>query len=158
MFIRGIAPLTVCVLLLPTAANAQTTFFTPTGGMWEGTWAGVMQTNCDLELSIAGYGSGASIDGWRLAETLIRTNASAPIDSNVPYFFTGTIKSPPVGLGVDIYDNVKPCPDGQDGIFPDAENHLAIAVLVGAVGLAIASSASTPEASSGLLCRVEFYR
>jgi len=183
IFIRGIAPVAVCALLLPTAASAQTTSFTatgyvnavlspgivcinglgqvlvrgavhtarvqgtdarvtgqafisgdgnynadgtsywqgpaylqvgtwdvagtnftPTGGLWEGTWAGVMQTNYDLQLSIAGYGSGGSIDGWRLAETVIRTNASTPTDTNAPYFYTGTIKPPPISTNL-IYDN-----------------------------------------------------
>lgn len=183
IFIRGITPLAVCALLLPTAANAQTTSFTatgwvdavlapgllytnaqgqfllrgtvhtarvqgtdprvagqvfiigdgnynadgtanmqgpaylevgtwdvagtnftPTGGMWEGTWAGVMQTNYDLQLSIAGYGCGGTIDGWRVAETLIRTNASAAIDTNVPYLYTGTIKPPPVDINL-IFDD-----------------------------------------------------
>jgi hypothetical protein len=76
--------------------DAAGTNFTPTGGMWEATWSGVMQTNYDLQLSIAGYGSGGSIDGWRVAETLIRTNASAPTDTNAPYLYTGTIKPPPL--------------------------------------------------------------
>jgi hypothetical protein len=83
------------------------TNFTATGGMWEGIWSGVMQTNYDLQLSIAGYGSGGTIDGWRLAETLIRTNASALIDTNVPCLYTGTVKPPPVSTDqvVDNFDN-----------------------------------------------------
>jgi len=183
MFIRGIVPLAVCALLLPSAASAQTTSFTatgyvnavlapgivcinglgqvlvrgavhtarvqgtdarvtgqafisgdgnynadgtsywqgpgylqvgtwdaagtnftPTSGMWEVTWSGVMQTNYDMQLSIAGYGSGGSIDAWRVAETLIRTNASAPTDTNAPYFYAGTIKPPPVSTNL-IFDD-----------------------------------------------------
>jgi hypothetical protein len=84
--------------------DAAETNFTPTGGLWEGTWAGVMQTNYDLQVSIAGYGSGGTIDGWRLAETLIRTNATAPIDPNVPYLYSGTIKPPPVSTNL-IFDD-----------------------------------------------------
>jgi hypothetical protein len=84
--------------------DAAGTNFTPTSGMWEVTWSGVMQTNYDMQLSIAGYGSGGSIDGWRVAETLIRTNASAPTDTNAPYFYSGTIKPPPVSTNL-IFDD-----------------------------------------------------
>lgn len=183
MFIRGIAPLAVCALLLPTAAMAQTTSFTatgwvnavpappivcidalgqvslhalvhtarvlspdprvaglvtiisdgaynadgtanlqgpaylqvgtwdaagtnftPTGGTWVSNWRGVMQTNYSLQLSIAGYGVGGPIDGWRAEETLTRGPASGPVDFTVPLLYTGTIKPPPVSTNL-IFDD-----------------------------------------------------
>jgi hypothetical protein len=82
------------------------TNFTPTGGMWEATWRGVMQADYSLQLSIVGYGSGGAIDGLRLEETLTRGPASGLIDFTVPYLYTGTIKPAPVSstLASDSFD------------------------------------------------------
>jgi hypothetical protein len=54
------------------------TNFTPTHGMWELKWNGVIQTNYDTQLTIEGYGVGGVIDGLRLEQTMTVTNASAP--------------------------------------------------------------------------------
>jgi hypothetical protein len=70
------------------------TNFTPSGALWVGTWRGVEQTNYSFQLSVAGYGVGATIEGWRIEETLTRGPASGPIDPTVPYLYTGTIKPP----------------------------------------------------------------
>jgi hypothetical protein len=80
------------------------TTFTPTAGLWEMNWHGVMQTNYSVQISIAGYGSGGAIDGWRLEETLTRTNASGPFDTNVPYLYAGTIKPAPVNTSEVVGD------------------------------------------------------
>ena len=72
------------------------TNFTPSGGLWEVTWRGVMQTNYAMQLSLAGYGSGGTIDGLRMEETLTRGPASDPNDPAVPIFLAGTIKPVPV--------------------------------------------------------------
>ena len=84
--------------------DATGTNFTATGGIWEINWRGVMQTDYSLQLSLAGYGSGGSIDGLRMAETATRAAASAPIDPTVPLLYTGTIKPPPVNAS-EIVDN-----------------------------------------------------
>jgi hypothetical protein len=80
------------------------TNFTATGGMWEINWRGVMRTDYSMELSLAGYGSGGTIDGLRMEETATRAAASAPIDPTVPLLYTGTIKPPPVNT-TEIADN-----------------------------------------------------
>ena len=59
-----------------------------------------MQAIFSLQLSIAGYGSGGNIDGRRIEETLVRTNALGPIDPTVPYLYAGTIKPPPVSTNL----------------------------------------------------------
>jgi hypothetical protein len=76
--------------------DAAGTNFTPTGGLWEMPWHGVMQTNYSAQVSIAGCGSGGAIDGWRLEMTLTRAAAAGPIDPAVPYLYNGTIQPPPV--------------------------------------------------------------
>ncbi len=75
-------------------ADPQNPKFTPTGGLWETTHRGVMQADNSLHLSIVGYGSGGTIDGLRVEETLTRAAAAGPIDPTVPYLYTGTIKAP----------------------------------------------------------------
>lgn len=75
--------------------DAPGTNFTPTGGMWELTWRGLMHTDYRLQLNMAGCGSGGAIDGWRMEQTLTRSAAAGPIDPMVPHLFTGTIKPPP---------------------------------------------------------------
>lgn len=84
--------------------DASGTNFTPTGGLWEMPWHGVMQTNFSVQISIAGYGSGGAIDGWRLAMTLTRAAAKDPIDPTVPYLYTGTIQPPPLNTS-EVVDN-----------------------------------------------------
>jgi hypothetical protein len=71
--------------------DAAGTNFTPTGGMWQGTWRGEEQADYSLQLSIEAYGVGGTVDGLRVEETLTR----AP-DQTAPYVYAGTIKPPPV--------------------------------------------------------------
>ncbi len=92
------------------------TNFSPSGGVWVGNYAGLLQTNYSLRLDFAGYGVGGPIDGLRLEGTLTRTNAAGVFDPNVPYLLTGTIKPPPVSttLVFDTFTNVQ-------GLLPIAE-------------------------------------
>ena len=60
------------------------TNFTPAGGVWEMNWSGVMQTSYSLQSSAAAYGSGGTIDDWRLEETQSRPAAANPYDLSVP--------------------------------------------------------------------------
>ncbi len=80
------------------------TNFTPTGGMWETRYRGLMQTDNSFQLSIAGYGSGGTIDGLRSEATLTRAAAPGPIDFTVPYAYTGTITPPPASTVLDSDD------------------------------------------------------
>jgi len=80
------------------------TNFTPTTGLWEISYSGVMQTNYSLQLSLAGYGSGGAIDGQRIVETMTRGPAAGPIDPTIPYFYTGTIKPAPLNTS-EVLDN-----------------------------------------------------
>jgi hypothetical protein len=61
------------------------TNFTPTGGLWELSFRGVIQTNYSLQNSETGYGVGGAIDGLRREETATRRNASDPHDPTVPF-------------------------------------------------------------------------
>jgi hypothetical protein len=72
------------------------TNFTATGGVWEWTWHGVMQTNYSLQLNATGYGIGGAIDSQSMELTLTRGPASGPVDFAVPYLYAGTIKPPPL--------------------------------------------------------------
>ncbi len=83
------------------------TNFTPTAGLWEITYSGVMQADYSLQLSLVGSGSGGAIDGQRITETMTRGVATGPIDPTVPYLYTGTIKPAPVNLRrvVDNFDD-----------------------------------------------------
>lgn len=63
--------------------DAAGTNFMPMGGMWEMNWRGVMQTNFSMQLNQTGYGSGGTIEGLRLEETVTRGPASGPIDFTV---------------------------------------------------------------------------
>ena len=72
------------------------TNFTATAGLWEISYSGVMQTNYSLQLNLVGHGSGGSIEGQRIVETMTRGPATGPIDPAVPYLYTGTIKPPPL--------------------------------------------------------------
>lgn len=76
--------------------DAAGTNFTPGAGVWEMNWRGVMQTNYSASVSIAGYGSGGTIDGSRLEMTMTRAAAAGPFDPTVPYLYTGTIKPAPL--------------------------------------------------------------
>ena len=80
------------------------TNFSPTGGMWELKFRGVMQTNYSLQHRAAGYGLGGNIEGLRLEETTIRTNASSLFDPTLPLLIPGTIKAPPLNT-VAVLDN-----------------------------------------------------
>jgi hypothetical protein len=71
------------------------TNFTPTAGLWEISYSGVMQTNYSLQVNLVGCGSGGAIEGQRIVETMTRGPASGPIDPAVPYLYTGTIKPAP---------------------------------------------------------------
>jgi hypothetical protein len=83
------------------------TNFTPTAGLWELEYSGVMQPDYSLQLSLAGYGSGGAIDGQRIVETLTRDAAPGPVDPAVPYLCTGTLKPTPVKITqtVDDFDD-----------------------------------------------------
>jgi hypothetical protein len=80
------------------------TTFTPTGGLWQMNWHGVMQTDYSIVNHIAGYGSGGTIDGLRLEQTLTRAAAQGPIDPTIPYLYTGTIKPAPLNMS-QVLDN-----------------------------------------------------
>jgi len=82
------------------------TDFTPNGGIWEINWRGAIQTDYSFQLSLAGYGSGGTIDGWRMEETLTRGPGAGPIDPTVPSQHTGTLRPPPVSatLFADDFD------------------------------------------------------
>jgi len=83
------------------------TNFTPTAGLWEINYSGVMRTDYSLELSLVGSGSGGAVDGQRITETMTRGVATGPIDPAVPYLYTGTIKPAPVDIKqvVDNFDD-----------------------------------------------------
>ena len=85
-------------------ADPQNPQFTPTGGLWETTHRGVMQADNSLQLNIVSYGSGGTIDGLRMEETLTRAAAAGPIDPTVPYLYTGTIKAAPVSTNLVLDD------------------------------------------------------
>ncbi len=84
--------------------DAGETHFTASGGLWEISYRGVMQTDNSLQLHLVGSGSGGTIDGLRVEETLTRAAASGPMDPTVPYLYTGTLKPPPVNT-TQILDN-----------------------------------------------------
>jgi len=79
--------------------DAQTNFI-PSGGVWEITYEGVMQTNNSLLLHLVGYGSGGAIDGLRVDETLTRAATANILDPTVPYLYTGAIKAPPLSTNL----------------------------------------------------------
>lgn len=72
------------------------TNFTPSGGLWEWRWNGVLQLDNSLQLKLVGYGSGGTIDGLRTEQTVTRAKAASPLDPTVPYLYTGVIKPLPV--------------------------------------------------------------
>jgi hypothetical protein len=84
--------------------DATGTNFTPSGGMWQATFSGLMQSDYSLQLSIAGYGCGGTIDGLRIEETMTRDWASGLMDPALPYNYTGTIKPPPSSTNL-VLDN-----------------------------------------------------
>ena len=84
--------------------DATGTNFTPSGGVWQTTFRGVMQTDNSLQLSIVGYGCGGSIDGLRIQETMTRKPAADLIDPTIPYLYTGTLKPAPVNT-TEVVDN-----------------------------------------------------
>lgn len=85
------------------AWDATGTNFTATGGMWEISYRGIMETDGSLQLHLIGAGVGGSIDGLRLDETLTRV-AGPTLDPTLPYLYTGTIKPPPVNTN-QVLDN-----------------------------------------------------
>lgn len=46
--------------------------FTPSGGLWDGTWRGIRQTDGSLAMTLTALGRGGSFDGLELKETLAR--------------------------------------------------------------------------------------
>jgi hypothetical protein len=107
------APITTTLMLLTAlAASAQTTSFTATGGLWKWSWTGVMQTDNSAQVRIVGYGSGGTIEGLRLEQTMTRGAATNAIDPTVPYLYTGTIKPAPLNTTAVVSDSTKPftCP------------------------------------------------
>ncbi len=83
------------------------TNFTPTAGLWEINYSGVMQSDYSVQLSLVGSGSGGAIDGQRITETMTRGPATGPIDLAVPYLYTGAIKPALVNIAnvVDNFDD-----------------------------------------------------
>lgn len=63
--------------------------FTPTGGVWDMIYRGVIQADGTV-ITLTGYGVGGDIDGLRLEETITK-GPSEPFDPVVPYLGTGTI-------------------------------------------------------------------
>ncbi len=98
-----------CYLQFGTWDTSETTF-TPTGGLWVLPWHGVMKTDYSVQISIAGCGSGGTIDGWWLEMTLTRAAAKDSIDPTVPYLYSATIKPPPMNTVevVDDFDDTEP--------------------------------------------------
>ncbi len=82
--------------------------FTPDAGVWTLNWRGVLQTNSSLQLNLAGYGIGGTIDGQRVQATLTRGPASGPIDETVSYTCSGTIKAAPVTTTVALNNWLPP--------------------------------------------------
>jgi hypothetical protein len=83
------------------------TNFTATGGLWEISYRGVMQTDNSLQLHLVGSGSGGTIEGLRLEEDLTRTACPGILDPTCPYQYTGTVKSAPVNT-TEVVDNFDP--------------------------------------------------
>jgi hypothetical protein len=84
--------------------DADGTHFTASGGLWDISYRGVMQADNSLQLRLVGSGSGGTIDGLRVEETLTRAAASGPFDPAVPYLYTGTIEPVPENTSV-VLDN-----------------------------------------------------
>jgi hypothetical protein len=84
-------------------ADPQNPKFTPTAGLWETTHRGTMQADNSLQLNIAGYGSGGTIDGLRVEETLTRA-AGDLMDPAIPYEYTGTLKPLPLSTNLLLDD------------------------------------------------------
>ena len=91
----------------PGTWDAAGSNFTPSGGIWEMKYRGVMQTNNSTQVSHAGYGSGGTIEGLRLQETATRGPATSFLDPTVPLLYSGTIQPPPVStnLFADSFDS-----------------------------------------------------
>jgi hypothetical protein len=84
--------------------DAAGTNFTTTGGLWEWTWSGVMQPDNSAQVHIVGYGSGGTIDGLRIDQTMTRAKAASPLDPTVPYLYAGTIQPPPLNI-IEVVNN-----------------------------------------------------
>ncbi|MHC1767240.1 MAG: hypothetical protein AB9869_23665 [Verrucomicrobiia bacterium] len=86
--------------------------FTPSGGVWEANWQGVMRPDASVQFSLAGYGSGGAIDGLRLVETSTRGPGATAATVHA-----GTIKPAPVTTTqvVDNFDDGKVTGWGWDG-------------------------------------------
>jgi hypothetical protein len=80
------------------------TRFTATGGLWEISYRGVMQTDNSLQLHLVGSGSGGNIEGLRFAEDLTRAACQGILDPGCPYRYAGTIESAPVNA-TQVVDN-----------------------------------------------------
>ncbi|MHC1763362.1 MAG: hypothetical protein AB9869_03505 [Verrucomicrobiia bacterium] len=94
--------------------DATGTKFTPAGGLWEISYRGVMQADNSLQLDLVGSGFGGTIDGLRLEETMTRAAASGPIDPVIPYYYTGTIKPPPLSTNLVLDDFSRPAVGWED--------------------------------------------
>lgn len=68
------------------------TNFTPSAGLWEISYRGVMQADNSLQLHLVGSGSGGSIDGLCFEEDLTRAACSAFLSLTCSYQHTGTLK------------------------------------------------------------------
>lgn len=120
IFVNGAYQADGSALIYGTAYQEVGTFnstnqFTPSGGVWEISYRGVMQTNYALQLTFEGCGMGGTIDGLRMAETLTREPASGPLDPAVPYLYTGTISTRLVDPGV-VLDNFDTNPLSRWGV------------------------------------------
>jgi hypothetical protein len=79
------------------------TNFTPSGGVWDMKYSGVVQADGSDQLHLVGYGIGGAIDGLRVELTATK-GPGAPFDPTVPYVSSGTIKPAPVNTSVVVDD------------------------------------------------------
>jgi hypothetical protein len=89
------------------------TNFTPTGGLWEIRYRGLMQTDHSLQLHLVGSGSGGSVEGLRFEEDLTRAACPDILDPAFPYDYNGTIKSAPANTTELVDDFEDGVPTGQ---------------------------------------------
>lgn len=75
--------------------DATGTNFTPSGGVWDAKYNGMVQADGSDQIHFVGYGIGGTIEGLRLECTATK-GPGAPFDPAIPYFASGTIKPAPL--------------------------------------------------------------
>lgn len=75
--------------------DATGTNFTPSGGVWDLKYDGVVQLDGSDQIHLVGYGNGGTIEGLRMECTATK-GPGAPFDPAIPYFASGTIKPAPI--------------------------------------------------------------